>query len=117
MPTLIASYKYWFEFGQGYCSQQRWLVLTEKWKKSLDKGGKCGALLTGLSKALDCLLQGLLMAKFHAYVFDTDSLRMIQSYLVGRKQLLKIDNEYSTWQGKNFVVLEGLILDPLLFSI
>ena len=58
--------KYQFGFRQGYSSQQFLLVLIEKWKKRLDKGGKCGALLTDLSKAFDRLLHDLLIAKLHA---------------------------------------------------
>ena len=88
--------KYQFGFRQGYSSQQHLLVLIEKWKKSLDKGGKCGALMTDLSKAFDCLLHDLLIATLHAYGFEIDSLRLIYSHLVGRKQRLKIDNKYST---------------------
>ena len=33
--------KYQFGFRQGNSSQQFLLVLIEKWKKRLDKGGKC----------------------------------------------------------------------------
>ena len=78
-----------------------------KMEKSLDKGGKCGALLTNLSKAFDRLLQDLLTAKLHAYGLELDSLRLTYSYLVGRKQLVKIDNEYRIWQEILFGVPQG----------
>ena len=84
-----------------------------KIEKSIDKGGKCGTLLTDLSKAFDCLLHDLLIAKLHAYGFEIDSLRLVYSYLVGRKQQVKIDNEYSTWQEILFGVPQGSMLDPL----
>ena len=64
--------------------------------KKLDKDGKCGALLTDLSKAFDYLLHDLLMTKLHAYGFEIDALRLIYSNLMGRKQRVKIDNKYST---------------------
>ena len=43
----------------------------KKWEKSLDKCSKCGALLTDLSKAFDCLLH-MLIIKLHAYGFEID---------------------------------------------
>ena len=69
--------KYQFGFRQGYSSQQCLLILIEKWKKRLDKGGKCGALPSDLSKAFNCLLHDLLIAKLHAYGFEIDALRLI----------------------------------------
>ena len=42
-------------FRKGYSTQQCLLALIEKWKSAVDKGKSFGALLTDLSKALDCL--------------------------------------------------------------
>ena len=47
--------KYQCSFRQGYNTQHCLLVMVEKWKEALDKGGLCGALLTDLSKASDCI--------------------------------------------------------------
>ena len=42
-------------YRKGFNAQDCLLVMTEKWKRMLDNGGVCGALLTDLSKAFDCL--------------------------------------------------------------
>ena len=44
--------------------------MLETWKRSLDKSKAFGALLTDLSKALDCLDHELLTAKLNAYGFS-----------------------------------------------
>ena len=62
--------KYQFGFRQCYSSQQCLLVLIDKWEKSLGKGCKYAALLTNSSKAFDCVLYNLLIAKMHAYGFE-----------------------------------------------
>ena len=59
--------------------------MTEIWRKSLDKGGAFGALLTDLSKAFDCLSHELLVTKLHAYGVDIPSLKLLHSYLTKRK--------------------------------
>ena len=41
-------------FCKGYSSQHSLLVMTEKFKESIDKGNAFGALLTDLSNAFDC---------------------------------------------------------------
>ena len=74
-------------FRQGYSTQHCLLIMTEKWRQCLDKGGISGALLTDLSKAFDCLLHDLLIVKLAAYGFDYDSLVLIQSYLFERQTI------------------------------
>ena len=45
--------------------------MIEKWKTAVDNGGVFAALLTDLSKAFDCILHDLIIAKLAAYGFDT----------------------------------------------
>ena len=83
----------------------------------MDSGGASGALLTDLSKAFDCLCHELLIAKLAAYGFDDKSLKLINSYLLQRKQRVKINNEFSLWEELLTGVPQGSILGPLLFNI
>ena len=82
--------KYQRCFPQGYNTQHCLLMMVEKWKEALDKGGLGGALLTDLSKAFDCIKHDLLIAKLAAYGFDSHSLSFVFSYLNERKQKTKI---------------------------
>ena len=104
-------------FRQGYSAQHCLLVMVEKWRQCLDNGGVSGALLTDLSKAFDCILHDLLIAKLAAYGFDYNSLQMLQSYLSNRKQITKINDAYSKYCEILFGAPQGSILGPLLFNI
>ena len=66
------------------------LATFEKWKKVLDNDGSCGALLVDLSKAFDCIVHELLLAKLSAYGFDNNLVKLINSFLSGRKFRAKI---------------------------
>ena len=104
-------------FRKGFSTQNCLLYMTENWKESLDQGGHYGALLTDLSKAFDCIMHDLLIAKLQAYGFDNDSLNFICNYLVDREQRVKINSSFSTWSKIEYGVPQGSILGPLLFNI
>ena len=91
--------------------------MKEKWRKCLDKGGISRAILTDLSKAFDCILHDLLIAKLAAYGFDYQSLRIMESFLSNRQQRTKINNAFSRYSEIIYGVPQGSILGPLLFNV
>ena len=83
----------------------------------MDKGGISGAILTDLSKAFDCILHDLLIAKLAAYGFDYQSLRIMESFLSNRQQRTKINDAFSRYSEIIYEVPQGSILGPSLFNI
>ena len=104
-------------FRKGYNTQHALLRLIDKLNKSVDKTEKIGIFMMDLSKAFDCISHDLLIAKFNAYGFDKYSLKLIHSYLKGRKQRVKINSDFSTWKEIINGVPQGSVLGPLLFNI
>ena len=53
---------------------------------TMDSNKIVGAVLTDLSKAFDCFLHDLLIAKLEAYGLDCEMVKLVYSYLKDRKQ-------------------------------
>ena len=70
-----------FGYRRGYKTQDLMLSMIEMWRKAIDENKVAGAILTDLSKALDCLSHDLLIAKLEAYGFDKPALKLIRDYL------------------------------------
>ena len=104
-------------FRKGYSAQHCLLAMIEKWKTAVGNGGVFAALLTDLSKAFDCILHDLIIAKLAAYGFDTNALALIHNYLSNRKPRVKINSVYSIWKDISYGVPQRSILGLLLFNI
>ncbi len=83
------------------------MKFVEDCKAALDERKVCGALLTDLSKAFDCLPYRLLRSKLKAYGMNEESCRLIVSCFSDRRQLVKIGNRKSSWDCVSKGVLQG----------
>ena len=123
IKNQLASYldKYFSPFisayRKSYSTQQVLIRLLEEWREKLDKNFIVGAVLMDLSKAFDCIPHDLIIAKLAAYGFKRETLRLIYSYLKGRKQCVKINNTYSDYDEIISGVPQGSILGPVFFNL
>ena len=85
-------------------------------RKTRNKGGAFGALLTDLLKTFDCMTHDLLVAKLHALNFRMNALNLIFNYLTGRKQRVKINSSFSRYLNIFQGVPQGSILGPLILN-
>ncbi len=109
METLKKVFSYELSaFRKGYNTQYVLMHLVEKWKNALDQSKSCGTLLVDLSKAFDCILHDLLIAKLQAYGMDENALTFMSSYLRNRKQRVKIQGHNSEWLNLCKGVPQGL---------
>ena len=86
-------------------------------RKDLDNNFVVGAVLTDLSKAFDCILHDLLIAKLSAYNFSDEDLSYIYSYLTNHMQCVRINNTLSQLETIFSGVPQGPILGPILFNL
>ena len=56
-------------FRKRFNAQHCLIKMVEKWKESVDNGGRFGALIKDLSIAFDCLHHELLIGKLDVYGF------------------------------------------------
>ena len=76
---------------ESYSTQKCLSALLEKWERAIDSGQMFGALLTDLSKVIDCLDYELPIAKSNAYRLSLPSLKLVHDYLSNRKQRTKVN--------------------------
>ena len=104
-------------FRKSFSTQYSLIAMIEKWRKNMDKGKSCAALLTNLSKAFDCNVHDFLIAKIEAYGFSKEGLKVTYNYLTDGKHRTKVNNCFSDFIDLLLNVLQASILGPLLFNI
>ena len=89
----------------------------ENLKRALDENFQTGTVLMNLSKAFNCILHDLLIAKLYAYGLSEETTSFFYSYLKRRGQRVRIDDILNSLQVLISGVTQGAILGPTLFNI
>ena len=104
-------------FRNGYGTNSCLLMMAWLFKDATDIIKSFRALLTGVSKAFDCLCHDLIIAKLLVYNLVMSSLNLLQDYLSNRKERTKVDSFFSSREDVFSKVSQGSTLDPSLFNI
>jgi hypothetical protein len=69
--------------------------MTEDWRGKRDEREAVVGVTVEHSEAFDSINHQLLLAKLHAYGFSQSTLDLMSSYLLGRRQRVKLQTEVS----------------------
>ena len=104
-------------FRKYFSTQYSLTAMIEIWRKIMDKGKLCAALLTDLSKDFDSVVHDFLIAQLEAYGFSYESLKAMYNYLTDMKHRNKVNNFFTDFYDLLLGVPQGSNLGPLLFNI
>ena len=103
-------------YRKNYNTQHVMIRPLEEWREKLDKNYVVEGALMDLSKAFDCVPHDLLLAKLAAYGVNEIFLCYIYSYLLNRKQCVRINNVNSKFLNVILGTPQRSIFEPILFN-
>ena len=107
-------------YRKSFSTEHVLIRLLEDWRNKLDNNNVVGANSTDLSKASDCILHDLLVAKLDAYGFNRATVAYIYSYLKNRNHCVRINGTQiylrDIISGVPQGSMLGSILNNLLFN-
>jgi len=83
----------------------------------VDEGRAVDIVYLDFSKALDTVSQMMLIQKLVKYGLDEQAVRWIENWLNGQAQRVVVSGRKSSWSPEATDVLQGPILEPVLFKI
>lgn len=113
--NIIAQNQYGFRSGRG--TEDAALELTSTILEHLNNKAKTLAIFLDLSKAFDTVSVPILLSKLEVIGIRGHSLKIFQSYLSNRSQIVTIDNTTSEEASVTYGVPQGSVLGPTLFLL
>lgn len=106
-----------FGFQRNMSTEDCLFEVTKSIYNSIDKNKKPLAIFLDLAKAFDTVSHSLLLKKLNDYGIRGLPNKLIESYLEDRKQCVKIQDQFSSFETIVCGVPQGSVLGPLLFSL
>lgn len=106
-----------FGFRQGVSTEDAVTALTTLVTEQLDKGNRCLSVFIDLKKAFDTVSFPILVCKLERIGIRETALSLFKSYLMDRKQKVKLGQHTSDDADISYGVPQGSVLGPTLFLI
>ena len=106
-----------FGFITGRSTTIQLLTVLEDWTNILDDRGTVNNIYMDFLKAFDKVPHQRLLLKLRNYGITGNVWKWVEKFLVGRKQRVTVQGEFSEWSDVKSGIPQGTVLGPLLFVL
>jgi hypothetical protein len=106
-----------YGFRKGMSTQDAIIDLTSDIVDKVDRRSRCLAVFLDLKKAFDTVSTQILIQRLYDIGVRGTALALFKSYLLERKQAVRIDRFVSSEESVNYGVPQGSVLGPTLFLV